>query len=386
VLFISCGGGSGSSTQTPTTNTEGDNDPTVGVTPDENDTPDIPASGPPIDDGPNLILGPLYGEELSLYHANLVMKVLRLIGFVESSRFVGQPVGRVVNGITDYYKDFGRGDDMVTNGALVPCFHGDETYGTKSVTWDNGGGTYPAQYSNTRIYHDCRHGGMHFGLFNVYDGTVIQSGIASDESWPHAIRYGNIHVEDLKLTDHDLDDISITLDGYMSFSEDDYRPYALEISEIALDIREVNYSASDSISYIENITVHDGTVTFEELVHEDAEGTNFITGVKEASFKISVENSNHGKIELLVTTVTPENSDTVYSLMIARGGNTVDAVSMDHTIRIDRFDPPVTTSEVFNVSIDFNHNGVIDGPPAYPQEYYEGESLFRDRWGFMSGL
>ncbi len=377
--------GSSSSPQAPVTNNEeNDTDNPIVVTPPiGEEITDIPAAGPPSGEDANLILGPRYGDELSLYHAILVMKVLRLISFAENG-FAGQSVGIVVPGMTDYYEKMGL-DNTVPNGESVPCFRGGETNGTKSVSWNNGGHSYPAQYLSTRGYNSCRHSGLNFGRFELYDGFVHQSGSAMDSGRPHGIRSGNIYAEQLKITDMQ-EDVSITLDGNMTFNLDDTIPYTMEITEIAMSIREDNNSMVSAGPYIEDILVHDGSITFEQLVHETDTGTSYVMGVKEASLLISVANNNHQNIVLSVTTENPASSDIVYSLRIKRGGHSAVSRPTDHAILIDRIIPSSQTPYVYNVSIDFNHNGVIDREGVYPQEYYEEEPLFRDRWGYILGL
>jgi hypothetical protein len=386
VLFASCGGGSGSGSEsTLPNNDDGGTDSPIVDTPAVDDVTEVPSTGEPTDD-PNYILGPLYGDELSIYHATLVMKVLRVLSFAEDGfSLAGVSVGMVVNGLTDYYERPIITDNLVPNGGLVPCLKDDESQGSKSATWNNGGDNYPTQYTSTRMYSTCRHSGLNFGTFNLYDGVVQQSGTADSGNHPHSIQGGNIHVEYLNLADTD-EDISVTINGYMTFNYVSSSLETLEITEIDLEFHEDNNTLGGSSRYIEDILVHDGTITFERLEHVSDTGTSYTKGVKHAALRIDVTNNNHEKIALLVTTVEPTRDDVVYSLNIERAENSADPQPTEHAIRIDRVHPPYETPYVYNVYIDFNHNGVIDEIDAYPQEFYEEEALFRDRWGYIEGL
>jgi hypothetical protein len=386
VFFASCGGGSGSGSETllPSSNDDSTELPTDNTHNSGEDIADVPSSGEPIG-STNHILGPKFGDELSIYHATLVMKVLRFLSFAEDG-FAGVPYGVVVNGMTDYYEqNTGSGSAVVPNGGLVPCLRDGESHGNKSVTWDNGGDEYPAQYTSTRMYSNCRHSGLNFGRFKLYDGVLQQSGIALSGIRRHDIQAGRIDADQLTIGDLE-EDVSVTIDGNMSFNSDASSQRVINITDIDLTFYEDNSTFEGAERYVEEIFVHDGTVTFERLMRESAVGTSYLFGVKHASLKIDVKNNNHQNMVLWVKTVETTSDDVFYSLEIQRGENSADPQSTDHVIRIDRVNSSNTVSAVYNVSIDFNHNGVIDGIGAYPKEFYEEERLFRDRWGYITGL
>ncbi|MBT2969966.1 MAG: hypothetical protein KME56_13870 [Candidatus Thiodiazotropha sp. (ex Ctena orbiculata)] len=389
IFFASCGGGTGSGSTTPTTNNEDSNtsNPVVDTPSGDQTNHDIPSVE--VDPGEGIdqkhILGPDYGEELFIYHATLVMDVLRLIGFYKGY-FVGIDVGETYPIVEFPDKDDDIGYQAL-NGTVYSCmYRNDEPRGSKTVTWNNGGTEHPKQYTSTRIYNNCDQNSLHYGTFRIYDGTVLQSGTAMYVNNYPAIQSGVIHADQLKITDQQ-EEVSLTIDGYMYFDANTNGQRSTDISEIAMRFHEDNNSVESAGRYIEDITVHGGTITFDITTPEGQNGSSNIYGVKNATLRIDVENNNHKHIALLVETIPPPNNEVLYSLEISRAElTTTDPAPMQHTIRIDRLNPPYSSYSVYNVYIDFNKNGIIEKVNTYPNEYYEEVTLLGNRWGYISGL
>jgi hypothetical protein len=394
ILFASCGGGSGSDSHAPSNSSDDINTdvPILDPLPNENENSDVPSDGVPPDQAinDNHFLGPEYGEELSLYHAILVMKVLRTLGKA-GNEFVGIDVGEFNYLSYEYYDYKDELDKDQINGGLFPCEFTGEPHGTRSVTWHDGDPGYPAQYTSTRMYNDCKQGGLSFGDFYIYDGTIIQSGILDRFNNEDVITSGNIHADQLELTNEERE-VSIAINGYIGFNRNLNAQRNTEILEIGLTIREDNNSWKGGAGrYIEDISVHGGKITFGPMDYETQIGIGTIIGVKHASVRIDVENNNHKHIALLVKTVTPTRNDVIYSLEISRAELSDQPQPTHHNIRIDRMQPGYGGGGYlsFNVYIDLNDNGVIDTEYVYPKEFYEDEALQNqrwERWGYINGL
>ncbi|MES9992839.1 MAG: hypothetical protein ABW098_12845 [Candidatus Thiodiazotropha sp.] len=389
LLFASCGGGGSGSDPTNTINEDSNtNNPVVDTPPDDQSANDIP--GGTIDPGEinkdNHFLGPRYGEELTIHHATLVMDVLRLISFYKGY-FVGLEIGETTYTSSEFLDYYGEIEPEILNGGLVPCYrHTDEPWGSKAVTWSNIDGDYPKQYTSTRKYYDCNQDDIHFGAFDIYNGTVNQSGTATYVGALPAIANGSIYADQFEISS-DSEDISLTIDGYMNYDAYTNGRRSTDISEIGMRFREDNYTIKSDGRYIEDIHVHDGTISFDIVTPEGQEGSSNTYAIEHANLKMDIENNNHEKIALSVKTIQPPSDEFLYSLEISRAELPADdPAPMHHTIRIDRINQPELQTFAFNVSIDFNKNGIIEKDNVYPDEYYEEENLLSSRWGFISGL
>jgi hypothetical protein len=328
------------------------------------------------------VLGPDFGKDLSLYHAELVMKVLRLFRFAENT-FAGIRPGEIIPHFSVKFDWVTGAPQEIFSGVTGICQSNGDVRGTRTITWDNGATDIPNTYSSTRVYSDCVQHGLSFSDFNLFDGTFSQSGTNTTDGYPHGVQGGFMQADRFKITDLD-EQVSVTFNGSFNFSKELNKPYTHERSALDFSFREENDSRANSGTYVEEVGIYEGSILFEQLTIVGQNGSSFINGVKEADFKITVKNNNHDTIALSVVTVPPQTDDVFYSLQISRAEASPPPGTTSHSIRIDRLNK--TGDYVYDVSIDFNGNGVIEESGVYPDEFHDGEALNRDRWGYLDGL